>query len=168
MWLVFFNIIFNKFLRSTIEPCVVDTFITFEEFREEGKLVEAVDNPAGFADWVHSKLACSNIHGFSSQLCSHHWPNRTPTSWIILHNEFLNRDICLLCNYLQNLSRRSICHVSLIEISLKNYSLIQLGWMLWLMLVWVIWMNCMCHVGRNHKGSLHCYQKIFFGMILLI
>lgn len=116
---------------------------------------------------MHRKLWRSNVNYFNTCFSSYHWSNSWTTKTILLNDEVLkwNRWSSICCKYSKNGSTYWICHISLICVNFDDCTLVNLRLVLRLMLLSVVWMNCMSHVSRNDKAIPDYSIVVLLGQI---
>lgn len=122
-----------------------------EKGLEESLILPDVYNSTGLSDTVHAQHRGANINSFQTCLGCKHWTDGRPTGGVILHNEVLyeNRVFPLrnCCQHADKSGPHCIRHIPLIGVSLDDYPFLQLGLMLWVMLLWVVRVQSVGHIS---------------------
>ena len=140
-----------------------------EENVEQELVVEEVDYSAGLPDRVHRQLRGSNVDDLDAGLGCDHRTNRRSAQAILFDHEVLqgHRRRCICSEDSQDRSTHRVSHVPLVRIDLDHHSIVDFRMVLSLVLLWVVRMDGVGHVCRNHKTISNDSEVVFFGEVTL-
>jgi hypothetical protein len=139
----------HSFIKQTV---YVGSRVVSEETGEELLVMVKVQDPTSLPNAVHPKHGCSNVHSLDTSFCRDHGAYGRPTGRIVLDHEVLDRHIAHRRQLSDQSSSNAVCHISLISVCLYDYSVMNLGCMLWVMFLTVVWMQAVSHISRDHEA----------------
>mmetsp|Transcript_12365 Transcript_12365/g.29971 ORF Transcript_12365/g.29971 Transcript_12365/m.29971 type:complete len:218 (-) Transcript_12365:376-1029(-) len=127
---------------------------------EEGGEVPEADvdvlGAAHLTDRVHAELGHAHVHCAHTHVGAQDGSDGGPTTHVISHHKLLRGDALHGRALAEERGGERCSGVTLVGVVLHHHSLVHPGRMVWLVLVHVVWVQCVRHVGAHEKTVAQC------------